>query len=889
MKRFVERLVDASGRHPVIVLFIALLTLGSTWFYASHLELHSDIRELLPRDSPGFKAFEHQLGRVGGGATLIVIAESPNRKANERYIDDLASKMATMVGERKKCLDQCRGDAACVRACGTELVAYVESGTKDVRKFFEDQKWIYADQTDLEAADETLDHQIAIRSGLVTDLESDDDASKPGAPGASKKDDEKKSALGMDDYRQRWKDKANKHDDFPTGYFATEDGTMVGLRVVSQTTGTGDSAGDTLLARVERLTSAMRPSSYDAAMKIGFAGDIPNAVAEKESIVSEAVWASGLGFVLILGGIVWFYRSPWSLVVISLPALVGVGCAYSFAMWRYGYVNTTGAFLGVIILGNGINYPIVLLSRYREFRARGLSPEVARRDAVWNAFRAELVGALVGSIAYGSLTITQFRGFNQFGMIGFVGMLLVWVSMIPCVPALLVIIEWVQPRLPRWLRDPEPRIAKDGSRGPVIRAIANATEKRPWIFLGLAAVLSVVALVKLPAYLRDPWEYNFDKLGSRGSKQGGAGEWSNKAEKVFGGKMNIAGALMLADRPEQVPALKQAILDRDAKDPEGKLVGEIATVQDLLPGSAEDQQKKLAVLDRIRGRLTERVLYDMPADERARVEEIRPPESLHVLEPKDLPPLLRRRFEENDGVVGTVFYVKYYDFARKEDVSHSDGHTLLRIAQTTDNVKLSDGTVVQTASRSTIFAEMIRSMERDGPLATLASFGAVMLVVILATRNARGAFAVLCALCLGVLWTVGGAALADSRLNFVNFIALPITFGIGCEYPFNVYDRSRLLGGDVTSAVKRVGGAVALCSYTTTIGYGSMLFADNQALQSFGRLAGSGELACLAGALLVVPSLLHVMAKRSRTPRSPHSGGKEVLAANDDVALGPRQ
>ena len=72
------------------------------------------------------------------------------------------------------------------------------------------------------------------------------------------------------------------------------------------------------------------------------------------------------------------------------------------------------------------------------------------------------------------------------------------------------------------------------------------------------------------------------------------------------------------------------------------------------------------------------------------------------------------------------------------------------------------------------------------------------------------------------------------KLNFLNFIALPITFGIGCEYPFNVFDRSRLLGGDVTTAVKRTGGAVALCSFTTTIGYGSLLFADNQALQSFG-------------------------------------------------------
>src|SRR5437868_7879014 len=110
------------------------------------------------------------------------------------------------------------------------------------------------------------------------------------------------------------------------------------------------------------------------------------------------------------------------------------------------------------------------------------------------------------------------------------------------------------------------------------------------------------------------------------------------------------------------------------------------------------------------------------------------------------------------------------------------------------------------------------------------------------------------------------------KLNFMNFIALPITFGIGCEYPFNIFDRSRLLGGDVANAVRRSGGAVALCSYTTIVGYGSLLFADNQALESFGRLAMSGELTCITCAMLVLPSLLHVWKQRGGVVAAEHAG-----------------
>src|SRR5271166_4717946 len=117
-KRFVFGLVDASRTVPraLFVVFLSLCALGGAWWYAlSHFELHSDIRELLPRDSPGFKAFEHQLGRVGGGATLIVIAESPDRAHNERFVDDLAARLRAMAEEQKA-----RG--------GPQLVAYVESG-----------------------------------------------------------------------------------------------------------------------------------------------------------------------------------------------------------------------------------------------------------------------------------------------------------------------------------------------------------------------------------------------------------------------------------------------------------------------------------------------------------------------------------------------------------------------------------------------------------------------------------------------------------------------------------------------------------------------------------------------------------------------------------------
>jgi hypothetical protein len=861
LRERVLRLVAFSSRRPYLVLFTALLIMLGCLALGRRLDVRSDLLELLPRESAGFRAFEHQLGRVGGGATLIVIVESSDKAQNERFVDELAADLAARPDPR---------------------VRYVESGTKDVRAFYERNKWLYATLRDLQDADETLDHQIALSSGLVSDLEAPDDDALPaaqattvrpdGAPRQNAPSPEKKHALGMDEFDARWNSKADELDKFPSGYFESEDGHLVGLRMVSSTN-LGDVRGDSLLAEVDSRVQRLRAQGFSTDMHVGYTGDVASASDEKKALVSDAVWATSLALVVLVVAIVLYYRSLFAPLVVALPAFFGVAAAYAFAELAFGYINTSGAFLGAIILGNGINYPIVLLSRYKEFRAQGMEPDVARSQAVWNAFRAELVGACVAAIAYGSLLVTQFRGFSQFGAIGFFGMFFVWASIIPLVPALVVLVERWQAKLPRVLRDRPARVRADGSRSAAISFLARATERYPWAFIGLALVLTAAACAKVPGYVRDPWEYDFGKLGSKSSETHGAGEWSNKANVVFGGKMNIAGALMLADTPEQVPLLTQAIKENDARDPQGTMIAEITTIDDYLPGAARDQEQKLAVLSSIRERLSPRVLGDAAPEERKTLLRMRPPEYLRALDAHDLPPLLARRFTENDGRVGTILYVK-----PKNDVVFADAHNHLRLSATTDNVRLPSGITVMTASRSTIFAEMLRSMRRDGPLASLVALALVLVTVRAASRGMRQFAVVVVSLLMSVTWLLGFAAWFDFRVNYVNFIALPITLGIGCEYPFNLADRTRLLGWDAPMAVRRSAGAVMLCSFTTITGYGSLILSDFQALASFGELAVVGEVACIFSAVFVVPALFCVLGARppsrgaAPTGRSSRSG-----------------
>jgi predicted RND superfamily exporter protein len=116
---------------------------------------------------------------------------------------------------------------------------------------------------------------------------------------------------------------------------------------------------------------------------------------------------------------------------------------------------------------------------------------------------------------------------------------------------------------------------------------------------------------------------------------------------------------------------------------------------------------------------------------------------------------------------------------------------------------------------------------------------------------------------LGVLLMMGVLAWSGERINFSNFVALPITFGIGADYSINVLRRYQSdARGSLLRALGSTSGAVALCSATTVIGFGSLLMAQNRALFSFGVFAIAGELACLVTAVLALPALLSLWEQR---------------------------
>jgi predicted RND superfamily exporter protein len=87
---------------------------------------------------------------------------------------------------------------------------------------------------------------------------------------------------------------------------------------------------------------------------------------------------------------------------------------------------------------------------------------------------------------------------------------------------------------------------------------------------------------------------------------------------------------------------------------------------------------------------------------------------------------------------------------------------------------------------------------------------------------------------------------------------------------------------------------VALCSFTTIVGYSSLLVAKNVGLFLFGVLAVLGEVTCLVTAIIVLPAVL-LLVRPASTPPLPafewdkptNAPAAEVLPPAPRPEIGP--
>lgn len=826
-----SRLAAAQLRHPGRFLLIAALLTAGALPVARHLRIDASFVALLPTSAPAAQDLALTRDRIGGTSTLslLLTTEQPQREALAKVIPQLAGALEAAKIPGLSRIDYSRGG--------------YDTFVNEYRHLFvSEEKLARLD----DALSERLDYERARANPLYVDL-------GEGAPEA------------LDEILAELEARSAKLNDATPGaaYFIHPDSTLAVL-FMRASTAAGDAAGIDALTRGAKESFARL--AHPEGMQLRFAGDLMHARAEHDALAGELILASSLTLGLVLSLMLLYFRA-WRVPALLLCTLVPpLAATFAVGALTIETLNIASAFLASIIVGNGVNPALIWLSRYFEERRAGADVEQALRQSHQSVFLATLAASLAAALAYFALLVTDFRGFRDFGLLGGTGIVLTWVSAWLVLPAITVASERLRALRVR---------PQSSTKRSLLAALSLPLLKRaPGLTLVASLVLGLVSTALVAwAFAADPIEYDFRNLKSQRDDSTDISRLNHRVNEFMPRTASGNGIAMLTSSIEETRFMQEAL--RDAQR-QGAAFGKVRSIYDLLPTLTEARSKRLASL---RDSLKALRPY-VDEHKQAQIDNWMPPASPQVPELGSLPTAITRPFTERDGTRGRILYIE-----AKPGPSTWDGRYLVRWSEAIRRVKDSAGERPPLAGRAPIFADMLAAVWHDGPLAIGLSLAFTCVLLLLGFPAWRERLLSLATLLLGIAWLGGLMTLGRMRLNFLNFLAYPITFGNGADYGVNILRRFELESERhaqeeaILIAVTRSGAAVLLCSMTTVIGYGALVLSANLAVRSFGTAMALSELTCFLAAAIATPAYLIWQSRRRGEKKAPPEAAPQRVAA----------
>lgn len=673
------------------------------------------------------------------------------------------------------------------------------------KQYFDDRRLLYMDMPDLQEVRARIKDKITFEKQQANPLFID---------------------VLDSEYKLDFSDIEKKYEgnDVFRDYYVSKDGRELVLLV--KPTGLAGNLGFSrkLVKEAQDAVAQVNPAAYAPSIKVSYTGRFKKQIDLNDQLQRDLTTTGAGSLALVILLLVIYFRQVRPLFLIILPLSAGLLLTFAVTYFAIGYVNIISAFLVSILMGISADYGIVLYSRYIEERLEGMSPAEAVADTLRNTCEPIFLSGLTTGLVFLSLMLAEFKGFSQFGFIAGLGVFLNMLVFFTLFPALVLLFEKFKPAKLR----------------PPLSVAFKPTHRPFYIPVVIAAVLMTIyagTKVKDASF-----EYNFSKI-----------QGSNIPSFKLDEHVNVIIGASLTPDLALVKDLDEAravsrVLDAKEKMP-GTTIASHASLLTFLP---EDQAAKRALLHDIRVMLDDSALNVLKGEQKRKLDDTKKLLEPPVVNRGNLPPEILRLFQGESGRPAVLIFPKI-DLADAELVRKSSNEIRdLHIP----------GRTVHPCSESIIFADILNMIERDGKMIMPLALLLTILPVIAAYRKPKPITLVLVPLCSGFIWIFGVMALFGMKFDFFSVIMLPLVFGLGDDYAEYIYGRYKEEGpGSVHFVLTHTGPAVAVSALTAFIGFGALLFAGHNGLQSIGKMAAVG-IACVFGAaVMLLPSMIVIMEK----------------------------
>lgn len=655
---------------------------------------------------------------------------------------------------------------------------------------------------------------------------------------------------------------------------------------------------------VERLRALVDKTKEEVpGLNVGLTGEPVLEHDEMEQSQKDTTVASIVSLVVCALIFIYGYQETGRPVKATLCLIIGLGYTMAFATYTVGHLNILTITFVPILIGLAIDYGVHLISRYEEELRRGRTEHDALVKAIVYTGQGIFTGALTTAGAFLAMAFTNFKGIQEMGIICGGGLLVCLIPMMTMLPVLL-------------LKGRQNRIDHDEGDIAERRArIENLWLQRPVLVTCVTVGLCALAATQVPKVYFD---YDLLHMQSAGLP---AVEFEkkllNSADKsvLFGAVIATnqleANALIASltnlpavagvesvtkyisdDQTEQLKLVREikselAPIHFDEPDPRPVDIPELtATLYSLYGylGAASVEvtkddpalAKQLDALRQAVGDFRKQMLggtavnvesnsFKLAAYQRALFNDVRgtfqalkSQESDSPLRVQDLPQALRDRFV---GVTGKYLLMVY----PKNDVWKRENQK-----EFIDQVQSVYPNVTGTPVQLYHYTELLKLSYEE---AARYSLVAIVILVLFHFRSPLCVALALVPVGVGFLWLGGLMGVFDVQLNPANIMTLPLVIGIGVTNGIHILNR---YAEEQTANIlaRSTGKAVLVSGLTAIAGFGSLMLAKHQGIQSLGYVMSCGLATCMIAGLTFLPALLTLLTKapgETKRPRANHT------------------
>lgn len=792
LRRVGGAIVDHSARTLVAVSVVGVVA----GFFAGRIGFDTSFAALLPEETSAVREVNWVKEKAGGTVDLIIAlgSEGPVDKAARRAF-------------ARRLVQRLEAEPWIHRADAEYPLA-----------FFEERKLLLLTVDELEALREGVEDDVArAKSKTVNPLFVD--IGENGAPWSSTE------AVLKEAEGRSTRDGVLKEE------LVSLDDRYGFVRVKPRGTSYDMEEGKRTLARVDAIVRSLDPAESN--LTVRYSGAMPVNQEQHQIMTTDLRRAFGLALVLVLLVLTAFTREVAAPVVIAFPLVVGLTVTLGITEITLGQLNIVSGFLVTALVGIGVDYAIHLYLRFLEEVRRGEDKRAAMAVAMECTFPACLTSALTTLAAFLAMSISDFRGFQEYGRIAGMGVVVALVATFAGLPPLALMLTRT-PGVPDGAR-----ASRDGRD----RGVRNVRIGHAWAVVAAGVLLTAYSAAVSP----NVRFYNEFKKKLRGYAE--ASEFqSNVVEKALGGSLNPA--VVAVSSLEEARTVEAAVQTRMAEpNTEFQRVLSLAT---LVP---EDLEAREAIVREIRDELSRLPREKLDREGRDKLGEY---ESLLAAQPwklEDVPDRIARLFRSIDRTLQFVFIWPSNEMAEDTEI--------ISWASALDELQAflgKNGLDVPLLDENRVAARVLTQIRADGPRVVLYGFLGVLGLLIIDFRSARRVVLVGGALVVGFLWMFGWMVAFGFDLNVFNMAVLPTVLGIGIDNAVHLMHRYRQEGpGSVGTLIRTTGAAAMLASVTTGIGFASTLVAHHNGIKSMGELAVVGFVATLLASTVLFPAVLRVL------------------------------